>query len=119
MFKVLRAFALGPDTCQWICTFYKDIKSSVTVNGQLSQWFAIKRGCRQEDPISPYLFILCVEIIAIMIRQNKHIKGIMKLNKKIFHNMQMILKLRWKVTKFHLKKQLRPSTHSEKHQVSS
>ena len=76
MFKVLRAFGFGPDTCQWISTFYKDIKSSVTVNGQLSQWFAIQRGCRQGDPISPYLFILCVEILAIMIRQNKHIKGI-------------------------------------------
>ena len=76
MFKVLRAFGFGPDICQWISTFYKDIKSSVTVNGQLSQWFAIQRGCRQGDPISPYLFILCVEILAIMIRQNKHIKGI-------------------------------------------
>ena len=51
-------------------------KSPVTVNGQLSQWFAIQRGCRQGDPISPYLFILYVEILAIMIRQNKHIKGI-------------------------------------------
>ena len=76
MFKVLRAFGSGPDICQWISTFYKDIKSSVTVNGQLSEWFAIQRGCRQGDPISPYLFILCVEILAIMIRQNKHIKGI-------------------------------------------
>ena len=76
MFKVLRAFGFGPDICQWISTFYKYIKSSVTVNGQLSQWFAIQRGCRQGDPISLYLFILCVEILAIMIRQNKHIKGI-------------------------------------------
>ena len=33
----LRAFGFGPDTCQWISTFYKDIKSSVSVNGQLSQ----------------------------------------------------------------------------------
>ena len=31
--------------------------------------------------------------------------------------MQMIPKLRWKVTKNHLNKQLRPSTHSEKHQI--
>ena len=56
--------------------FHKDIKSSVTVNGQLSQWFAIQRGCRQGDPISSYLFVLCVEILSIMIRQNKNIKGI-------------------------------------------
>ena len=34
MFKFLRAFGFGPDICQWISTFYKDIKSSVTVNGQ-------------------------------------------------------------------------------------
>jgi len=25
MFKVLRAFGFGPDICQWISTFYKDI----------------------------------------------------------------------------------------------
>ena len=76
MFKLLRAFGLGPDICQWISTFHKDIKSSVTVNGQLSQWFAIQRGCRQGDQISSYLFVLCVEILSIMIRQNKNIKGI-------------------------------------------
>ena len=34
MFKVLRAFGFGPDIFQWISTFYKDIKLSVTVNGQ-------------------------------------------------------------------------------------
>ena len=76
MFKVLRAFGFGPDICQWISTFYKGIKSTVAVNGQLSQWFLIQRGCRQGDPISPYLFILCVEILATMIREDKNIKGI-------------------------------------------
>ncbi|WP_419609554.1 reverse transcriptase family protein [Thiolapillus sp.] len=76
MFKVLRAFGFGSDICRWISTFYKDIKSTVTVNGQLSPWFSVQRGCRQGDPISPYLFILCVEILANMIRQNENIKGI-------------------------------------------
>ena len=77
MFKVLHAFGFGPDISQWIFTFYRHIKSSVAVNGQLSEWFSIQRGCRQGDPISPYLFILCVEILATMIRQNKNIKGIL------------------------------------------
>ena len=34
------------------------------------------RGDVDKGIRSPYLFILCVEILAIMIRQNKHIKGI-------------------------------------------
>ena len=74
MFKVLKAFGFKQDICRWIETFYTNIKSTVIVNGQPSKWFPICRGCRQGDPISPYLFILCVEILGIMIRENKDIK---------------------------------------------
>ena len=49
-----------------------NIKSTVLVNGQPSLWFPICMGCRQGDPISPYLFILCVEILGIMTQVNKH-----------------------------------------------
>lgn len=76
MFKVLEAFGCGPGFCRWIGTFYADIKSSVLVNGSLGSWFHVQRGCRQGDPISPYLFIMCVEILGIMIRENKNIRGI-------------------------------------------
>ena len=76
MFKVLKAFGFQKDICKWISVFYKGIKSCVIVNGQVSDWFSIKRGCRQGDPVSPYLFILCAEILAIMIRENPDIHGI-------------------------------------------
>ena len=57
--------------------FYTNIVSCcVTVNGNLSDWFYIHRGCRQCDPLSPYIFILCPEILSILIKYNDNIKGI-------------------------------------------
>lgn len=76
MFKVLKAYGFGDSISRWVETFYNSIKSSVVVNGNSTQWFNVERGCRQGDPISPYLFILSVEILSIMIKEEKSIKGI-------------------------------------------
>ena len=76
MEKVLKQFGFGKDIIQWVSAFYKDIKSSIIVNGQASSSFNIERGCRQGDPISPYLFILCAEVLACRIREDENIKGI-------------------------------------------
>ena len=74
--KTLDFFNFGPTFKKWINTFYCNIESCCLINGHCSEWFYIHRGCRQGDPISPYIFILCAEVLASLIRNNKQIKGI-------------------------------------------
>ena len=61
---------------KWNYLLYNDIQSCVLQNGFLLPFFPISKGCRQGDPLSPYLFTLAVEILAIMIRNNMKIKGL-------------------------------------------
>ena len=61
---------------RWVKTFYKNINSSVLYNGHCSNSFSESSGVRQGDPLSPYLFIICAELLADAIKQNGQINGI-------------------------------------------
>ena len=74
--KVLTFFNFGSSIKKWVSLFSSDITSAVNQGGNLSERINIQRGCRQGDPLSPYIFIICAEILAIQIRLNKSIKGI-------------------------------------------
>ena len=79
--KALDFFDFGPDIKQWVKAFYANASTCVLVNGHYSIWFNIGRGVRQGDPLSPYLYLICVEVLSIMIRENEKIKG-MNINNK-------------------------------------
>ena len=56
--------------------FQHNSTSLVEQNGHLSQQITLARGCRQGDPLSPYVFVLCAEILSQVIREFGGIKGI-------------------------------------------
>lgn len=74
--KTLKHFNFGPSTLNWIRLFYHNTESCILNNGWSSAFFKLGRGVRQGCPLSPYLFILCAEILAETIRKNENIKGI-------------------------------------------
>ena len=70
-------FNFGESMRRWFKTFYKNISSSIPYSGHCSTFsFSVSRGVRQGDPLSPYLFIICAELLADAIKQNGKINGI-------------------------------------------
>ena len=74
--KVFNHYYFGPSLTKWLYVFYNDIQSCVVNNGWSSGFFSLSRGVRQGCPLSPYVFIVCAEVLATAIRKDKKIKGI-------------------------------------------
>lgn len=51
-----------------------------SINGQLKKTFMPLRGLRQEDPLSPYIFLMCVESLSSLINNAKRRKEIQGLS---------------------------------------
>lgn len=45
---------------------------TVGINEGVSDCFSPSRGLRQSDPLSPYLFLICVEGLSLLLNEAKH-----------------------------------------------
>ena len=73
--KSLKFFGFKEDILKWVKVLLNNFIATINLTGNLTEFFAILRGCRQGDPIAALLFIISIEILAIRLRNHSGIKG--------------------------------------------
>ena len=73
---VLKKFGFGENFIHWIKVLLNKQQSCVINGGFTTQCFNLEKGARQGDPISAYLFILALEVLFELIKNNDDIRGI-------------------------------------------
>jgi hypothetical protein len=66
--KVLEVRGFPPVWCNWMDAIFSSSKSAVLLNGIPGRWIDLKRGLRQGDPLSPYLYLLMGDLLQRMIQ---------------------------------------------------
>ena len=73
--KCLDFFNFGSDIKKWIEILTKDFYSCINHAGNISERFLLGRGVKQGDPISGYIFLLCAEVLAHRIKNDRNVFG--------------------------------------------
>ena len=76
MYKCLEHFNFDNELINWVKLSYNDAKSCVSNNGNLSDFFKFQRRVRQGCPLSPYFFIICIELLSNTVIKHPDIMGI-------------------------------------------
>ena len=74
--SVLKNFGFGNNFVSSIETLISKQESCTVNGGNTTENFHLEREARQGDPISAYIFILALEVLSFLVRNNKDIKGL-------------------------------------------
>lgn len=75
LWQVLAVYRFGPGFVNCMKLLYGEPRPKVKINNECSETFPLMRGTRQGCPLSPLLFALAIEPLAIAVRASKRIQG--------------------------------------------
>ena len=61
--KALKLMGFSEHMREWIAIFFNNREANVIINGHLSSAIKLQQGVPQGDIVSPYIFLLMVEIV--------------------------------------------------------
>lgn len=76
LYEVLERFGLDNNFIQWVRLLYSAPMASVLTNDTLSPSFSLQRGTRQGCPLSPLLFAIAIEPLALWLRSEIRFEGL-------------------------------------------
>lgn len=78
LYEVMDKFGLDKDFILWVKLLYVSPMASVQTNNTMSPPFSLQRGTRQGCPLSPLLFAIAIEPLALWLRAEEGFKGIVR-----------------------------------------
>ena len=76
LIKTLQKVGIEGTYLNIIKAIYDKPTANITLNGEKRKAFPLRSGIRQGCPLSPLLFNIALEVLAMAIREEKEIKGI-------------------------------------------
>ena len=73
LMRVMAARGFSAQWCSWVRMLLETSHTAVLVNGCPGPWFTCKRGLRQGDPMSPYLFLLVADVLQALIKHERSV----------------------------------------------
>ena len=69
LLAVLKKMGFGERWIKWIEWCISTVRFSILINGSLSSFFQSSRDSRRGDPLSPYLFVIVMEVFSCLLRR--------------------------------------------------